>query len=506
MEKPNKASNSLQAKSIDVKIEKARRRFPDYIRYYYPEYKWEWFQLRLAEILDGFVNGNERFLIVQMPPGHSKTELCTKLFSSWYLGKKPNDSIIFATYGADFASEINDDIQKKMDTPEYRKVFPDIFLKSEALRQEKISTFEETPERNTRRFTLFRKKGFFMSAGVGGPITGKRGKLLILDDPIKNRQEADSEVFRNKLDKWFTSVFRTRAKNQGEDKVKVIIVLTRWHEDDVVGRILKRMRKNPAHDQYKLISFPAIKQGEPSAFDPRQNGEALSNYFADIKELRAIEAQNQQEFNSLYMQNPGSETGNIIKREYTRRYKEYDFQNHRATWCISADFAFKKTKHSDFVAIQVWCRFKANVYLVRRIKEKMTFTESKEALKKLCEEFPWVPNKLIELKANGDAIMDSLQDEIPGLIGVTPTESKEARCHAVSPFWKAGNVLVPEDQEYDEFLEECYSFPNGVNDDEVDAMTQALRFLYGEFVGEYDKSMVESDISEEQDKILSGNY
>jgi predicted phage terminase large subunit-like protein len=308
--------------------------------------------------------------------------------------------------------------------------------------------------------------GGYTSAGVGGAITGKGFKIGIIDDPFKNREEADSEVVRESRWNWYKSTFYTRQ----EGVSAIIVIMTRWHEDDLAGRLQKE-------GGWDVVRFPAL--AEENDILGREVGEALCPDRFDVAKLLEIkQIIGSRFFSALYQQAPTPSEGELFKRD------EWDF------WDVlpekfdeiiqSWDMTFKDTKQSDFVVGQVWGRLKANYYLIDQVRAKMSFTKSKAEVIKLSARYPLATVKLIEDKANGTAIIDTLKEDVEGIIAINPTESKYARASSVQPLCEAGNVFLPNKERHpwvDDFIEECTFFPNGAHDDQVDAMSQALTRL-----------------------------
>jgi predicted phage terminase large subunit-like protein len=299
------------------------------------------------------------------------------------------------------------------------------------------------------------------------------GDYIIIDDPIKNREEANSLTYRNKLWDWYTSTLYTR---QEKDAV-ILITLTRWHEDDLAGRLIEAA-KTPDGDKWEIISLPAVRENEDCSFDPREEGDPLWPDKYNTKDLATIKATiGSYEWTALYQQQPSPGEGSIFKREWWQRWKELpgDLFDYIQSW----DCAFKDANTSDYVVGQVWARSKknpANRYLLDQIRARMTFTETVQAVRRLSAKWKQTTRKLVEDKANGTAVMDVLKKEIPGLVPVQPQGGKVVRAHAVTAVVEAGNVYIPDSSVapwVHDFIEELSSFPSGTNDDQVDALTQA---------------------------------
>ena len=300
---------------------------------------------------------------------------------------------------------------------------------------------------------------------------------MIIDDPIKNREDADSESYRNKIFEEWNNSFKTRLA----PGAKVIVIQTRWHEDDLAGRLIE-------NENCKVINLPM----EAEEDDPmgREIGEPLCpemgrdmDFMESLKESLFKTGSGVRTWNALYQGRPTSEEGNMVKREWWQYYEVEDYHTGRLKFehlLISVDATFKDGEKNDYVAIETWGKKGADMYLVDLVREHLDFPDTVRAIIGMKALHPRTGPILVEDKANGSAIIQVLKSHIPGLIAVLPTGSKEARVSAVSPAIESGNVYVPSDRHFTGmFIDEFASFPNGKNDDMVDSATQALyRLLY----------------------------
>jgi predicted phage terminase large subunit-like protein len=291
---------------------------------------------------------------------------------------------------------------------------------------------------------------------------------MIIDDPIKNREEADSETHREKIwDEWIDS-FSSRL----HPGAIVILILTRWHEDDLQGRLMNAEYGQPLN--WAVYNFPL--EAEENDILGRNPGDPLwpERYGKTFIEERKRYPSS---FNSLYQGRPSSAAGNILKREW---WQYYDQLPEMVTTIMSVDATFKDEDDNDFVAIQVWGKRGADMYMIDNLKARMNFPTTLQAIRNMTKKHPAAITRLVEDKANGPAIIAMLHREIGGMIPVKPEGGKVARVNAVSPHIESGNVYLPRHAEWvHDFVEECASFPKGKNDDQVDAMSQALnRFIY----------------------------
>ena len=299
------------------------------------------------------------------------------------------------------------------------------------------------------------------------------GDFIIIDDPIKNREEANSPTYRSKLWNWYISTLYTRL----EQDAAILVTLTRWHEDDLAGRLLEAM-KNPGGDEWTVVILPATRETDICHYDAREYGEPLWAGKYDLTSLATIKSTvGSYEWNALYQQRPAPEEGSLFKREWWQFYDEIptDLFDYVQSW----DCTFKDKSTSDFVVGQVWARSRrnpANRYLLDQYRKRMTFTETVQAIRTMSGKWPKTVRKLIEDKANGTAVIDVLKKEIPGLVAVEPRGGKVVRAHAVTAVVESGNVYLRNPGKAPwvlDFIEELASFPTGTHDDQVDAMTQA---------------------------------
>lgn len=404
----------------------------------------------LCDVLQKIADGEQKRVIVTMPPRHSKSMTITETFPSFYLGKNPNKRVITTAYGDSLARKFGRLNKNKID--EYGEELFGVRLNDE--------------NASNNNWSLKGYRGGQISTGIGGSITGEGADLLVVDDPYKNHEMAFSEVQREKvLNEWQNTLLTRLQKG-----ASVIVVQTRWHEDDLVGKLL---RDEP--DKWELINFPAISEDESDILG-REIGDPLCpqlGFDEEWAENKKLEV-GSKVWASLYQQRPSPESGDVFKREWIQFYKVLPEVEEQM---ISVDASFKDKKNSDFCVIQVWGKKGANKYLIDQIRDRMAFPATVSAIRTMSAKYPKAHAKLIEDKANGTAVIDYLKNEITGMIPVEPQGGKEARASAVSPQWESGNVFLPDPSIapwIGDFIEELVQFPNAKHDDCVDCMTQTL--------------------------------
>jgi len=465
-------------RQIEISRELARRKAQTdmlaFTRFTNKGYRANWHHKILCKYLDHFVAGDIKRLMVFMPPRHGKSELVSRRLPAYILGRKPDAQIIGASYSSDLSSMMNRDVQRIIDSDEYAQVFPDTRLNSSNVR----TTAQGSYLRNSDAFEVVGRKGIYRSAGVGGGITGMGANYAIIDDPIKNQQDADSETMRENIWSWYTSTLYTRLM----DPRSILLTLTRWHEDDLAGRLLQQASEDPNADQWTVLKLPGIYEtGDSHPEDPRKEGEALweSDFGQDV--MKGIRSSvGSRVWESLYQQRPTIADGNVIKRDWIRFYDK--LPDALDELILVADLSFKEGPETDFTVVQCWGRKGANCYLIDQIRDRMDFPKQLEAIRKIRARNPGVILTLIEEAANGAAVIQYLKNEIMGIVGYRPQTSKEARVAAVSPYFESGNVYFPNPQlNYwvEGCLHELMSFPNAKHDDQVDCITMAVNRLSG---------------------------
>jgi predicted phage terminase large subunit-like protein len=440
--------------------EMARRWYADYLPFVHGK---NWKQTRMAQYLASEVQafieedtGNAYdILVIQTPPQHGKSITLTESLPSWVMGKYPDWRIILGSYNDESA---------------------DRFARRN---KEKVNAFGRTlfnvqigAINRATEFELDGHLGRLISRGIMSGVTGNPANMMIIDDPIKNRQEADSPTYRRKLwDEWQNS-FKSRLAAHA----KVIVIATPWHEDDMMANLLR------TEDNIRLIRLPV----EAEENDPlgRGVGEALCPELGkDDKWLQQFKSSylssaegGRRAWTALYQCSPRVEGGNLVHREWWRYYTENELP-YLGTEVISVDAAFKDADNNDYVAITVWGKGNNDYYLRYCLNRHLDFTSTLDAIRQVRQLYPNARTVLIEDKANGSAIINVLQKEM-FCVPVNPKGGKVARVNAVSAAIESGHVYVPADAPWVfEYLDQWSAFPAGAHDDMVDSSSQALSYL-----------------------------
>jgi len=457
----NKTEVQLQEDLIKEHLRKlnlAEKRFIPFVKHVWPEFIEGDHHRKIAKKFEDIANGKIKRLIVNMPPRHTKSEFASYLFPAWMVGKNPKLKVIQTTHTGELAVRFGRKMKNLVDTNEFAQIFDECKIAADS----KAAGRWET-----------NKGGEYYAAGIGGAITGRGADLLIIDDP-HSEQDALSDTALDSAYEWYTSGPRQRLQPGGS----IVIVMTRWSTKDLTGQLLKAQTE-PKADQWEVIEFPAILPSEKPVWP---------NYWK-LEELESVKASlSEAKWQAQWQQNPTSEEGSIIKREWWKKWEEDDIPD-LVHVIQSYDTAFSKKETADFSAITTWGVFYPpnkgpHLILVDVEKGRWDFPE----LKKIAlEQYKyWEPESVIvEQKASGTPLTHELRQIGVPVLNFTPSKGndKHVRVNSVAPIFEAGKVYIPDRRWAEEMIEECAAFPYGDHDDLVDSMTQAvLRFRQGNFV------------------------
>ena len=421
----------------------------------------------MADAFERVAKGELKRLIVNMPPRHTKSEFASYLFPAWFLGRYPEKKIIQTAHTAELAVGFGRKVRNLINQEDFQGVFPGISLSSDSKAAGRWNT---------------NKRGDYFAIGVGGAVTGKGADVLIIDDPHSEQEAAlgayNPEVY-DKVYEWYTSGPRQRLQPGGA----IIVVMTRWSVRDLTGQIMKSATQREGADDWEIIEFPAIM---PS-------GDPLWPEFWPLEQLESLRAELPlSKWSAQYQQDPTSEEGALIKREWWQEW-EKDSPPPCEAIIQSWDTAFLKTQRADYSACTTWGIFNMpnedgvtvpNLILLDAYKEKLEFPELKRAAYDKYWEFE--PDQMIvEAKAAGSPLIFELRAMGIPVTEFTPSrgQDKIARVNAVSDLFASGVIWCPATRWADEVIEECASFPAGEHDDLVDSTTQALlRFRQGGWI------------------------
>ena len=450
----------------EVTQKKGKANFLDFIKHVYPDYKVGAHHARLAKLFEEIAQGKRKRVIVNIAPRHGKSELISYLAPAWFLGNHPAKKVIMASHTADLAVNFGRRVRNLVGSDAYKDIFPEISLQADSKSASRWGT---------------NKDGEYFAIGVGGALAGRGADLFIIDDP---HSEQDAKLGKASVFlpawEWFQSGPLQRLMPGGA----IVVVMTRWSKLDLTGQIVNQMIKNDAVDQWEVVEFPAI-------LEDKEKGEVpLWPEFWSIEELQARRAAlDIRYWNAQYLQNPVSEEGALIKREWWNIWEEED-----PPACefiiMTLDAAQEANNRADYNALTTWGVFfnedvnNYNIILLNAIKQRLEFPE----LKQLCiEEYrDWEPDAfIVEKKSNGAALYQEFRRMGIPVGEFTPGkgQDKVSRVNAVSDLFAGGVVWAPDKRWAHEVIEECNDFPSGANDDLVDSTTLALaRFRQGGFI------------------------
>ena len=448
-----------------VEREKAQSSFMEYVRMMWPGFVHGRHHALMAKKFEAIAKGEMKRVIINMPPRHTKSEFASYLLPSWFLGKNPAKKVIQCSNTADLAVGFGRKVRNLVDSEQYASVFPGVKLRQDSKAAGRWAT---------------NKNGEYFAIGVGGTVTGKGADLLIIDDPHSEQEAAaasgNPEIYQ-KVYEWYTSGPRQRLQPGGA----IVIVMTRWGEADLTGRVLQDALKREKGEEWELIELPAIM---PS-------GNPLWPEFWSIDELEALKEELPvSKWNAQYQQKPTGEEGALVKREWWKIWErerppncEYVIQS----W----DTAFTKSERSDYSACTVWGVFhmdedpkNVNVILLEAYQERLEFPELKE---KAFEMYNiWEPDTcIIEAKAAGSPLIFEMRRMGVPVQEYTPVRGNDkfVRINSVTDLFRSGKVWAPDTRWAHELIEQMAAFPNAAHDDLVDSSTQALiRFRQGGFL------------------------
>jgi len=404
----------------------------------------------LNKTLLDVANGKIKRLIISMPPRHGKSETASAYFPAWYLGNNPDKKIILSSYEAGFAST-------------WGARARDILTDSQDI-------FASVPINGYNAAASswdLKEGGGMVTAGVGGPITGRGADIAIIDDPVKNAEEALSSVYREKAKQWYRSTLYTRL----EPNAAIILIQTRWHEDDLAGFVQKEF----PHDGWQVLTIPAIAEAQDIL--GRKEGEALWPERYPIGELEKIQTTlGSFWWASMYQQRPSPEGGGIIKREWFKYYDELPTTNQGRFW--SWDCAVKKGEQNDYTAGSL-VNIQPNGFFVERvIRGRWEYPEVKKIIQEQGQQ-PNITGILIEDKSSGQQLIQDLKKNTRlSILAFESDKDKIMRARLASPLFEAGKVLFPRQAQWlSDFEDEIIAFPNAAHDDQVDSITQILIHL-----------------------------
>lgn len=450
----------LEKQGQYISSDLARKDFMAYCKTVWPEFIEGNHHKVMAQKFNGLATGKIKRLIVNMPPRHTKSEFASYLLPSWLMGLNPKLKIIQATHTGELAVRFGRKVRNLMNSTDYSLVFPEVKLRQDSSAAGRWETHEG---------------GEYFAAGVGGAITGRGADLMIIDDP-HSEQDALSPAALENAYEWYTSGPRQRLQPGGA----IVIVMTRWSEIDLTGKLLKQQSRDILADQWEVVEFPALLDDEKVLWPEFWKKDELLKVKASLS-VGKWEAQ--------WQQNPTSETSAILKREWWQKWEKEDIPP-LSYVMQSYDTAFSKQTNADYSAITTWGVFypeeggPPNIILCDARRGRWDFPDLRRIAQ---EEYSyWDPEcVLIEAKASGMPLTQELRQMGIPVQNYSPSRGNDkfTRVNSIAPLLESGLVWAPDTRWAEEVIEECAAFPAGENDDFVDTVTQALRrFREGGFI------------------------
>lgn len=446
--------------------------FSRFLQYSIPKYQLKWFHKAIADYCQKLLIGEIKNLAIFLPPQHGKSTVVSEAFPAWALGKNPDLKIVGSSYASSLAMKVSRNIQRIIDSPEYSDLFPDTFLNGSNVR-----TNIRGYLRNVDIFETVGHRGFYKAVGVGGGLTGTPVDIAIIDDPVKDAMEAYSPIYRERVWEWYTSVLQTRLHNDSHQ----LFIMTRWHEDDLAGRILEREPEN-----WTVLSIPAIRESKDDGndFDPRAVGEALWPERHSLERLLEAKKRSARVFSALYQQCPTIDGGNIIKQTWFNYITPEEFEKRhfveRNPINFFIDTAYTDKTSNDPTGIIGTCTLGNDLYITCAEKVNMKFPDLVRHIPVFVKDngYNITSTIRIEPKANGLSVIDQLRESTALNVVATPSprESKETRLNAASPFVEGSHVYLVKGIWNEMFIDEVCGFPAKPHDEFVDLLCYAIDY------------------------------
>lgn len=409
----------------------------------------------MARYLEAIEKREIKRLLITMPPRHGKTMLTSEFFPAWYLGRNPDHEIMFATYSKDRAQDVGLKVKSQMEGVRYGEVFS-TQLRSDSKSKSHLATVTG---------------GAFYATGVGGTITGRGANLFLMDDLIKSREDAESELSRRRVIEWYRGTAYTRLMKNGV----IILIMTRWHTHDLAGMILEEYKDDWVH-----LDMPALCVRGVDKLGRVKDDPLWPEMFStkDLKEIRRVIGT--REFTSQYQQRPIGEEGSIVKLNWFERYVEAPEASKFRRIIQSWDTAYDSKSTHDPSVCTVWGELEdsSRIYLLDVWRQRAEYPMVRKSIFAMYERWPTTNKILIENRTSGKSIVKDLSNTTLPILPVLGEGDKTVRLMTVSGMIEAGKVVLPESAPWlYEYETEICQFPLGRHDDQVDSTSQALSYL-----------------------------
>lgn len=433
-------------------LERAKNSLASYAALMYPRFENPPHIRAIIEKLEAVERGEIDRLMIFMPPRHGKSLITSQLFPAWFIGRNSTKSIIASSYGAELASDFGRATRNFVASPTHRAVFPQSIMSDDL--------------GSIHRFAML-GGGAYFAVGSGGALTGRGADLLLLDDLLKGYEQANSETERASLKSWFENVAYTRLQPGGA----IVFISTRWHLDDLPGSLLREH----ASENWQVLSLPAL--AEPDDPLGRAEGAALWPSQYPIKDLERIrEAVGSSAWLSLYQCRPSAAEGSTFKRNWWRYAAALPEKFEQIV--LSVDSAYKVGRQNDYSVILTLGVSQNAYHVIDVVRERLEFPALLKKVELLAERFR--PHcLLVEDSASGQSLIQVLRANTRLAVKpIKPDSDKISRANAVVPLVEAGRVVLPAGAGWlGDFIDELSSFPKAPHDDQVDALSMALRYV-----------------------------
>ena len=454
----------------------SRKRLLPFVERFNPDYLAGWVHKDICQRLEKFseqvANKESPRLMLFMPPRHGKSTLASVAFPAWHLGRHPNHEFISCSYSGSLAMSFSRKVRQLLREPVYKNVFEKSRLDKDS---QSVESWQTT------------QGGGYVAAGVGGGITGKGANVLVIDDPVKNREDAESDNNREATWDWYTSTAYTRLSPGGG----ILVILTRWHDDDLAGRLLKQAEDGA--DQWEVIRYPAIAEIDENF---RKQGESLHPERYNVDALEQIrKAIGPRDWSALYQQNPVSDEGDYFSRDMIRYYEYDEIDTAELNYYCAWDLAIGQRDRNDYsVGIVVGIDEYDHLYVVDVVRGKYDGFELVEQILDLYE--TWRPGIVGIERGHIEMALGPFLQKRTRERGLSEAyfkdlkvgrRDKEARARAIQGRMQQGMVYFPKDAVWTgTMVAELLRFPNGAHDDQVDALAW-IGLMMTEFATFYER-------------------